>query len=712
MNQLLPAFISTCLSQLDSHVSTGKPNEASGALNLSEPVFQSFCELLPRYPSLFCPYLSKIQPLLLTKIGTLPNSDPSHVLACTLFVLLHHSAPKNTPVIKWSEACAATVAAIHRTADELFRAVLEDWDDPNRDNRVRPRSNYSQEIQGAFEEPVKLPDWIGVFEGADRLRSLLGLLRSFLTVTTSEAMPLAISRISACLSRLMNLVVPTSEKPLQTQMRINADISRLEREELFALLPSIHLAALRTMMNMFESLGDGTLPVIQILLDQALHVFEAEQAIADIRAESYRILGKALPFWGSSAPKHRVGQFTVIVLSCCQDIMHQRQRASQSARSTQNSHQSQLGNGTASMNAGFFWTTSLDQSSSNSSSVSPARQAALDLLPLLLTHLPARHMSPALREKLDRTAILARHKEALLASVLNPMPSVKKKTSTPSVMPFFSRICQGDLLAEGVLRPRMPVIPFDLGNVEEDGIEEPRSAERKELRDEPWYIYGASKDREDLNEDSLDDETADQGQPAAMDEPDLPETMNLSNGVYQFAADGAQQPSEPLVPGIGASSSSQFVPGPHKRIRDNDKAIVESLGNAAELSLDADRHQLKRLRLEQSTTEGFETPEIRTSSSIVTKDASSPDLKGKGKAVAVDQAEELETSGAGVVIGGLLHASVQKDDMNRGIGDDDDDSEFEIPVINTEMDTEDEDEDETGIYDEVEDAEDETGDQY
>jgi hypothetical protein len=86
-------------------------------------------------------------------------------------------------------------------------------------------------------------------------------------------------------------------------------------------------------------------------------------------------------------------------------------------------------------------------------------EAASDLLPILFSKLPADLVSKAARTKMDRTAILINHTDALAASVLNPAPQ------KASLLPFLSALAPESPVTEAILRPRMPVI---LGGKQED----------------------------------------------------------------------------------------------------------------------------------------------------------------------------------------------------------------------------------------------------
>lgn len=81
--------------------------------------------------------------------------------------------------------------------------------------------------------------------------------------------------------------------------------------------------------------------------------------------------------------------------------------------------------------------------------------AASDLLTVLLSTLPASLISIPVRTEMDRVAVLTRHRDALLASVLNP------RLYKPSLLPILGSFYPDNPAIEGLLRPRMPTIRIE-----------------------------------------------------------------------------------------------------------------------------------------------------------------------------------------------------------------------------------------------------------
>jgi pre-rRNA-processing protein RIX1 len=112
----------------------------------------------------------------------------------------------------------------------------------------------------------------------------------------------------------------------------------------------------------------------------------------------------------------------------------------------------------------FLAPSTLPSSSSHNSDPFPGlRQAAHSLLPLILLNIPSQHLRFSLRSQVDRTAILTQHKEAMIASVLFPPGTAEAGKLRSSILPHLARSCPGDFEVEGLIRPRMPVIPTGKG---------------------------------------------------------------------------------------------------------------------------------------------------------------------------------------------------------------------------------------------------------
>ena len=165
---------------------------------------------------------------------------------------------------------------------------------------------------------------------------------------------------------------------------------------------------------------------------------------------------------GSSLPKSSVDTLESIICSCCEDLLPQNGNANPAkqiaaqARSNGGLQSSKNSNPNAFLDFGI-------SSKVSTADFAGLQNAAQDLLRALLACLPAHHISNSLRSLIDRTAILIQHKEAMIASVLNPPPNKGSGKAAASILPFLAQLFPGDHSVESLVRPRMPVIRTGVG---------------------------------------------------------------------------------------------------------------------------------------------------------------------------------------------------------------------------------------------------------
>ena len=101
------------------------------------------------------------------------------------------------------------------------------------------------------------------------------------------------------------------------------------------------------------------------------------------------------------------------------------------------------------------------------------QEATQDLLSLALISVLSGYFPPPLRSQIDRTAIITQNKQAMLASVMNPIPIPRRRDEKPisSILPYLARAYPGAMEVEALLRPQMPPIESrqnDDGDTETD----------------------------------------------------------------------------------------------------------------------------------------------------------------------------------------------------------------------------------------------------
>ncbi|KAE8150400.1 rRNA processing/ribosome biogenesis-domain-containing protein [Aspergillus avenaceus] len=476
----LPGFITAALNLISVKPSSEPIRKLKPNTPFLEIVLSALGELIARHPTIFRPFSAQIHSVLQAVIGSASPTFPQSVLdsAEQLFISLHHCAPKNTSGEEWKTACQMTLASIHGTADYVFRAVVEQWEsaDPALRNASKPQ-NYTKEVCDEGFDALGLGPWQGLDSGVNRLVVLLQMLSACLTTATASTVIIPLGAVLDLTSRLTSVIVPTAGREVQP----NPQISRTEREHLFAELPRIHAATMELLTSLVQTLETGAVPIAQTILEQTLWVYRAEKSSRGVRVSAYDLVHTLLSHMGPSLTKQSVSTLADLIRSCCHDLLppvHEPATNTPDAKGKGKTNQ-------ATANADSFLNPALKQSRQATAPSHPGlKTTASALLAAILTHVPSEHLSPSLRAEIDRTTILSTNKDTMLASVLNPIPPVQGRSTSASIMPFLARSFPADQSVESLIRPRMPVISHtqNVGTYIDD--EEEEEDEEDEIAEE------------------------------------------------------------------------------------------------------------------------------------------------------------------------------------------------------------------------------------
>jgi pre-rRNA-processing protein RIX1 len=485
-----------------------------------ETVFESLSALVPWYPTIFRPFTRQIRllvrqylaPTLCDRRFVCPSlsRDARH-----LAVLLYQTAAKNTGGDEWGKAVRELVAVIHLTTDQVFRAVIEDWESSS--GYVSQAVDINQEIHSQENTEEDLPAWNGIDAGVERLVGLLGLLEEHFKHPTASVVNIPLGAILDLLIRLTSVVLPDNAKGSSDYegMRLNPAIGRNEREGLWAGLEYIHIASMEVYSILVDRLQQNFASMAEGCLSQIIWLCSAQPHDESFRSVSYQLIFKVLPMCGPSLQKQSVSSMAPIIRACCKDL-----------RTDDNTHRPPLQgergkapvNG-SSANADTFLQSKVDVSAVAVKKSQNVLEAATQLLPLFISHLPQEHLQGYLRADIDRTAIFAQHKGAILASVLTPFTG-KNGKCLPSILPHLCREFPDDPAVEALLRPRLPALRQTQPSPEDD-----------EMVDE------APQEPEDMMEGMAVTDTV------LVDEKENNSTTNQATTAYEkFSDDGHRDP--------------------------------------------------------------------------------------------------------------------------------------------------------------------------
>ena len=656
----LPTFIASCLNNAEA--------KRCSASEL-RTVLEAFATLILRHPAIFRTYDAQIKSLLL-KILASTSSDAGSNLHYTqshssaarrLFVLLHHCAPKQGAGEKWDETLRATVLAVHATCDRVFRSVNEGWITNAGIQTTASASALSAgQVEFDGEDAIGLRGWKSIFSGCERIVTLLGILQSHIETASAGAVNVRIGLLADLWTRLLNLTVPPNGK--DDTFNINNQIPRDEREAMLSILPTIHVAALEFLHALLDRFGLLIISVMQGLLGLLTGVFDAEQASVEIRVSTYRTVKVVLQLMGPAMTKDDIADLAVIMRACCEDLLPTGEKMTGKSAVNVNgvSQKHQLSNGDHALQASKI-------QPSHPTVLSELSDSAEALLPVILTQIDSESMPKKARVQMERTAILTRNKEALVACVLNPMTKGAGGEYQSSLLPLLARECPNSADVEALLRPRMP-----------PASSKPSHASANEGDD-------SSEAGNDAFAGATDNRVLDGDEPV-YDENEP--TAGLLNALGQSDSPAlARGESEDLY----SATPPPDLSAKHTRVESN-VPITENatIKRTADEPADADV-SAKRLRA---------SPVAEVLAPGTSAAPSGPDLASTQSSmpvtVAIDNSKEnshAESSSQSVTLPAQPASFVVAPSAGGGVGIDSDDSDFEMPPLTMEPDTEPEDED-------------------
>lgn len=484
----LPGFITAALNLVSVLVKlpSGSSRKAKANSPFMETVLHAVLELMPRHPTIFRPFGLQLRSLLTGILGSSPPVYfPESVLdvAEKVFSSLHKCAPKDKAGTGWYDDCRATILSIHRTTDHVFRAVVEQWESVDA-GLVSTRQNFSNELADDGPDALGLPGWRGIHSGVDRLITLLRVLSNFISMPSASAVALPLGTILDLTSRLTSVTVPgDGSEGSRSGVQANSQIGRDEREMLWTELPRIHIACVDLLEHVTGVLETSATPITQTMLEQVTWVFRNEKSSRCVRSAAYDFIATLVALNGPTMTKQSVAPLAIVLHSACADILPSGGSSAPSNASVDSKTKTKTGQVTA--NADSFLNPDLQRN--RQFQVGPCfselKQAASGLLQSVLVSVPPGLMTASTRAEIDRTIILTADKDAMLASVLNPVPAARGRAAGASIIPFLARGYSDQMGVEALVRPRMPVI---MSAPELDSYAEMDEEEADEMADEAY----------------------------------------------------------------------------------------------------------------------------------------------------------------------------------------------------------------------------------
>ncbi|KAM4057110.1 rRNA processing/ribosome biogenesis domain-containing protein [Hirsutella rhossiliensis] len=433
----IPAFAKACI-QIIKPAAPGQTSTVPAAI--METICNAFSTLIPLYPTTFRPCSSQARSavrgcLAPTSSDSIFVSQSQQRAAGRLTVSLHQTAAKSGGSDEWAKMVDSVLRELHATADQVFRAVDESW---------QPTEGYGRAMVDADGEPNggsassdQLPRWTGLSAGAQRLVGLFHHLADYIHCPTKGPVTVPVGAIVNAISRVC-LIAKLSPKSQTWDQAVetNPAIGREEKEELWSLMPDIHVAAMDLTLVMLRRLEKGMVPLAPELSDHLVRIFRSGMDIPAVRRTCYLVLDCLLSHAGPTMSKPAVAMFEPLVAACCRDLQQDAGFLKPSSRPSPTAQDSKKSGGVA--NVDLFLQPAASAAEQEFSLDADHKAAAVRLLPVMFSNLPQQHLKPTLRGLLDKTAILTRSRQGMLSSVLHPYQDQRGRMF-PSILPHMSR---------------------------------------------------------------------------------------------------------------------------------------------------------------------------------------------------------------------------------------------------------------------------------
>ena len=437
----IPAFVTACLQIIKVQA----PQTVSSCpLGLAETICDAFSTLIPLYPTIFRPHSSAIKSAVRPYLA--PTESDATVIPFTLrraarkiTVSLHCVAAKSGGSEEWTKLADDILRQLHSTADQVLRAVDESWEGTAGYNRAQVDPAGEPSGGGPGSE-LLLPTWSGIGAGAERLTGLLAYLADMLRYPTKSSVTVPVGAMMDAVSRIC-LIARQSPKTQTWEQAVetNAAIGRDEKDELWSVMPDLHLSALQLLLLMSRRCRESIIPFAPEILDHLARVFKSAISNESIRETSYVLLDSILLLSGPSLSKATVVMLEPIFSACCRDLQEDAGylKPKPSTKAATSKEEVKKNKGLA--NADLFLKPQASSEPEVTRHLGANHKAAAEnLLADLAAYLPQQHLKPTLRGLVDKTSILTRNRDAMLASVLNPYKDQHGRMY-PSILPHMSR---------------------------------------------------------------------------------------------------------------------------------------------------------------------------------------------------------------------------------------------------------------------------------
>lgn len=448
---LLPSFLTAALGLIRPIVIKSSGQSQSASSPLLDTVLQCWLHLLPQHASTFRPFLNRIKPICLSLLEDHSTPQCTVELSTQVLCSLISCAPKNTAGQEWTQMSGSIIALAHETANNVFRAIHEEHESNSSSLKASAKKHGFSKAPGTTgKDQLGLAAWKGISEGSCRLATLISWLQHLLSSATTQQIPAPFGDVLDLTARILSVNLLESQGGPGHKLRYHNEASKEEKEELLLNLPKLHISCLALLLSLCTTYQRSLIPLHRIISDQILVQFQAMAWHQGVRRLCYDVVGHIMSIDNLSELEFNRNAFSTLAVQACNDLKAALPRLD-SNKPQYSSKEIALTTNTTRIQDVY----SVQKLLNNPSSVFTS---AWKLLPVLLGSGTSSILTRQLRTEVDRLAILLDHREAMLASVLNPVVSEGGNTATASILPFLTRSATDTAAVEALLRPRFPLI--------------------------------------------------------------------------------------------------------------------------------------------------------------------------------------------------------------------------------------------------------------
>ncbi|KAI1812145.1 rRNA processing/ribosome biogenesis-domain-containing protein [Poronia punctata] len=439
----LSAFATACLQILKPPVSS---KVGKAPYTLVETIFEAISTLIVLHPTTLrqsaAKFKSEIRPYLVPTISDdilVPASlqESSRRLA----IRLHMTIAKGGDSTEWTNHVQQLVKTAHSTADQVFRAVQENWESTI---GHKPQAiNIDIEPQGGGGDQDHYPRWAGIQAGGERIIGLLDFIGDYLRYRTRAAVTIPITALTDITSRISSIKPPSPGREKSDAGQMNPAIGREEKDELWAVFPDIQIAVLRLHLALLQRLDKSYIPLAPGTLDQTLRIFQSLYRLPAARTTAFSLINEILQLCGPTLPKFMVEGLSLVIKCCCRDLLaaagHMQKPKTQTSSSSSSSDKTNKKTISQDADAYLRGTIKAQDDIMTVSLDANHLQAANSLLTALFNYLPQQYIPSSLRTQMLRTAILCRNRDAQVASILHPARDRSSGRTPQVILPYLTR---------------------------------------------------------------------------------------------------------------------------------------------------------------------------------------------------------------------------------------------------------------------------------